>query len=149
MEAKMLALRLLAEGGEGPNTELLMVLWILLGLFGLAIIVGWASSLRKPKQVEVESEAAPSPAKKKAADDLATIEGIGPKVAKVLARVGISTFDDLAKANPADLQKVLDKAGLQMMNPEGWIEQAKLAANDDWDGFEKLQGELKGGRRKK
>jgi len=43
---------------------------------------------------------------------------------------------------------VLSAAGLQMMNPEGWIEQASLAANGDWAGVEKLQSELKGGRRK-
>jgi hypothetical protein len=33
------------------------------------------------------------------------------------------------------------------MNPEGWIEQASLAAKGDWDGLERLQGELKGGRK--
>ncbi len=46
------------------------------------------------------------------------------------------------------MKSVLNEAGLQMMNPEGWIEQAELAAHGDWDGLEKLQGELKGGRRK-
>jgi hypothetical protein len=35
-----------------------------------------------------------------------------------------------------------------MMSPEGWIEQADLAAQEDWEGLEKLQTELKGGRRK-
>jgi hypothetical protein len=35
-----------------------------------------------------------------------------------------------------------------MMNPEGWIEQAKLAAQGDWTSLEKLQGELKGGRKR-
>lgn len=148
----MLALRLLSEGGEGPNTELLWLLGILLGLFVLAIVVGWWAGLRKPKQVEAESEAVlPSleKAKKKAADDLVKIEGIGPKVVKILAQAGIVTFEDLANAKAVDVQKVLDQAGMQMMNPEGWIAQAKLAAKGDWDGFAKLQGQLKGGRRKK
>jgi hypothetical protein len=36
---------------------------------------------------------------------------------------------------------------MQMMNPEGWIDQAKLAAKGDWVGFEKLQSELRGGRK--
>ena len=145
----MFALRLLSEGGEGPNTELLWVLGILLGILVLAIIFGWVSSLRKPKQVEAEIEALPSPAKKKAADDLVKLEGIGPKVAKVLARAGIFTFEDLAHAKPADVQKVLDKAGMQMMDPTGWIDQAKLAAKGDWNAVEKLQAKLKGGRKKK
>jgi predicted flap endonuclease-1-like 5' DNA nuclease len=93
-------------------------------------------------------EAVVSSSQKKAADDLVKIEGIGPKVVKVLARAGIETFDDLAEAKRADVQKVLDQAGLQMMDPDGWIDQAKLAAKGDWAGFEKLQTKLKGGRKK-
>jgi hypothetical protein len=34
------------------------------------------------------------------------------------------------------------------MNPEGWIEQAHLAANGDWDGLARLQADLKGGRKR-
>lgn len=36
-----------------------------------------------------------------------------------------------------------------MMDPAGWIEQAKLAAKGDMKGLKKLQDELKGGRRVK
>ena len=82
-------------------------------------------------------------------DDLLKIEGIGPKVAKVLKDAGITTFDDLAHAKTDDVQVALNAAGLQMMNPEGWVAQAKLAAKGDWAGFEKLQSELKGGRKAK
>lgn len=145
----MLALRLLAEGGEGLNTELLWLLWSILGLFVLAIIAGWLSSLRMPKQVAASHEADSSSTNEKVHDDLSKIEGIGPKVVKVLARAGITTFEELATANVDDVQNVLNKAGLQMLNPEGWIDQAKLAVQGDWDGFEKLQKKLKGGRKKK
>ena len=146
----MLALKVLAEGAEGPNTELLWILYIGLAIFVLAILLGWWSASRKPEQVEVMVEAEESkPRRKKVADDLVKIEGIGPKTVKLLNRAGIETFEDLAQAKASDVQKLLDGAGLQMMNPEGWIDQAKLAAKDDWDGFEKLQRELKGGRRKK
>jgi hypothetical protein len=34
------------------------------------------------------------------------------------------------------------------MDPQGWIEQARLAAQGDWEGLKKLQDELKGGRRR-
>lgn len=146
----MLALKVLAEGAEGPNIELLWILYIGLAIFVLAILLGWWSASRKPEQVEVMVEAEVSkPKRKKVADDLVKIEGIGPKTVKLLNRAGIETFEDLAQAKAADVQKLLDEAGLQMMNPEGWIDQAKLAAKGDWDGFEKLQRELKGGRRKK
>ena len=81
-------------------------------------------------------------------DDLTKIEGIGPKVANVLKDAGITSFDSLANADSAEVKSVLNEAGLQMMKPEGWIEQADLANKGDWEGLEKLQGELKGGRRK-
>ncbi|MBE0670683.1 MAG: DUF4332 domain-containing protein [Anaerolineales bacterium] len=143
----MLALRLLFEGGEGPNTELLWIFYVLMSFFLLMVIVGWWASSRKQEQVEVQHE--PTKSMKKDADDLIKIEGIGPKVVKVLKEAGIRTFADLANSKADDVQKVLDAAGLQMMNPEGWIEQAKLAVEDDWQGFEKLQKELKGGRKAK
>lgn len=145
----MLALRLFAEGAEGSHTELLWLLLGVLGFFVLAIIVGWVAASRKPEPALVKAEAAPIPVKKKTADDLIKIEGIGPKVAKVLVHAGIVTFDDLANARKSDVQKILDEAGLQMMDPEGWIDQAKLAAKGEWTAFAKLQGRLKGGRKKK
>ena len=143
----MLMMRLLSEGGEGPNTSLLWLLFIGIVFFLLMIIVGWLSSSRKQDQPEVTIEAKKSAGKD--ADDLLKIEGIGPKVAKVLKDAGITTFDDLAHAKTDDVQAALNAAGLQMMNPEGWVAQAKLAAKGDWAGFEKLQSELKGGRKAK
>ncbi len=143
----MLALQLLSEGGEGTHTELLWILWILLGFFALAVIVGWVSELRKLKPAPAGVEAVLSPSGK-VSDDLVRIEGIGPKVSKILSRAGIATFSDLAQADAGDVQKILNKAGLQMMNPEGWIAQAKLAEKGDWAEFEKLQRKLKGGRKK-
>jgi large subunit ribosomal protein L21 len=102
--------------------------------------IGKAGEERKVAKVEKKAEV------KTEADDLAKIEGIGPKVVQVLNGAGISTFEALASAKAADVQKILDDAGLQMMDPKGWISQAKLAAKGDWDGFEKLQDKLKGGR---
>ncbi len=141
----MFALRFLSEGG-GPNTELLWVLWILLGIFALAVFAGWLASLRKVEQVEVEPVISHVDS---ALDDLLIIEGIGPKVVKVLAGVGIRTFDDLAHAKAGDVRKALDQAGMHMLEPEGWIDQAKLAAKGDWAAFDKLKGKLIGGRKKR
>ena len=75
------------------------------------------------------------------------LEGVGPKVAKILNEAGITTFADLAKADAAEVDKVLDENRLQMLDSAGWIEQAKLAAAGDMEGLAKLQDELKGGRR--
>ncbi|GAB1471859.1 hypothetical protein MASR2M66_27370 [Chloroflexota bacterium] len=146
----MQALLLLSEGGDGPNVELLWLLGILFAFFALAIIVGWVAAQRKLERARVKHEAVSIPIQKKSGeDDLTRIEGIGPKVVKVLGQAGVVTFDDLAKAGAADVQKVLDQAGLQMMSPEGWIDQAKLAAAGDWEALDKMQKILKGGRKKK
>ena len=146
----MLAMKLLEEAG--PNTELTWLLLLVLGFFFLMVIVGWWVSGRKGGQPEVvhapvvhHTEVHDGPV---APDDLVRLEGIGPKVAKILNEAGITTFAGLAAANAADLQKTLSAAGLQMMNAEGWIEQAALAARGDWEGLQKLQNELRGGRRK-
>jgi hypothetical protein len=143
----MLALRLLSEGGEGPNTTLQWMLYVGIAFFFLMIVVGWWVSSKKQDQAGAQDDSHGHHPKKEA-DDLVKIEGIGPKVAKVLSEAGITTFEGLAHSKIEDVQNALNAAGMQMMNPEGWIEQAKLAAQGDWKAFEKLQSELKGGRKK-
>lgn len=147
----MLAMKLLEEAG--PNIEMSWLLFVVLGFFFLMVIVGWWVSSREMKQPEVVHEANVHHSEvhdqeSVTPDDLVRLEGIGPRVARVLNEAGIKTFAGLAAANPADLQKILSAAGLQMMNAEGWIEQASLAAKGDWEGLQKIQSELKGGRRK-
>ena len=58
-------------------------------------------------------------------DDLTVISGIGPKISTVLNTAGITRYAQLAKANPAQLQEILEKAGIRLAKPESWIEQAK------------------------
>lgn len=81
------------------------------------------------------------------ADDLTIVEGIGPKVAALLKEAGITTFRQLADANVGHLEELLREAGLRMMNPATWPEQARLAALGDHEGLQRLQESLKGGRR--
>lgn len=138
----MYAINFLAE--EGPNTELSWLLFIALAFFLLMIVVGWLTSRRGGEQAEAAHEAHGGHA-----DDLTTLEGIGPRVAKILNGAGIHSFKDLAGANADEVTKSLDAAGLQMMDPAGWIEQAKLAAKGDMNALRTLQDELKGGRRAK
>jgi len=82
-------------------------------------------------------------------DDLKKIEGVGPKIEKLLNEAGISTFSDLSKAKMTLLKKVLENAGnrFRMHNPETWPVQAKLAVEGNWTKLEKLQKELKGGKK--
>lgn len=58
---------------------------------------------------EPQPEPQPEPA-----DDLAAIDGIGPKIAKVLREAGYATFDSVAASNEADLRRTLADAGLRL-----------------------------------
>ena len=82
-------------------------------------------------------------------DDLTVIEGIGPKIAELLAADGITTFAALA-ATPADRLKELLLAGgrrFAIADPATWSQQAALAASGDKAGLAALQASLKGGRK--
>lgn len=83
------------------------------------------------------------------AKGLQVIEGVGPKIASLMNEAGLVTFADVAKASQATLKKVLENAGsrFKLANPSTWSEQAKLASQGKWEALEKLQGELKGGKR--
>jgi predicted flap endonuclease-1-like 5' DNA nuclease len=154
----MFNVRFLQEGGTPGGISWLV--WVVLIVFLLMVFLGWwvASKgwLKKeeePKHEEhdhtepapVESKSAP--VKIPAADDLTELEGIGPKVAQVLAGIGISTFESLAQADYSVVKTALDSAGYKYMDPAGWIEQAALAAKGDVEGLKKLQDSLKGGRK--
>lgn len=95
--------------------------------------------------VEVASKAKKAKAKK---DDLKKIEGIGPKIAKLLMEDGIVTFSDLAAAPLSQLEGILKAAGprFTMHKPNSWPAQAHLAADGAWDDLKLLQDKLDGGR---
>ncbi|MEA3334374.1 MAG: hypothetical protein U9R25_00575 [Chloroflexota bacterium] len=83
-------------------------------------------------------------------EDLAVIEGIGPKIMALLNDGGIVTFEQLADSEITDLKALLNEAGspYQMANPDSWPRQARLAAKRDWAGLQALKEELVGGVRK-
>lgn len=85
-----------------------------------------------------------------AKDDIEKIEGIGPKIAIVLAKAGITSFTQLAETPVERLRALLKSAGPRFVthDPTTWPEQAKLAAAGDWEAFNKLTDELVAGKRK-
>ncbi|WP_299223272.1 50S ribosomal protein L21 [uncultured Psychroserpens sp.] len=100
-----------------------------------------------PKKAEHKASAPKTEAKKATgkADDLKKIEGIGPKIASTLVEAGIATFDDLAKAKPAQISEIIaDVRGNHVTDT--WPKQAKLAADGKWDELKKWQDELDGGK---
>jgi predicted flap endonuclease-1-like 5' DNA nuclease len=144
----------LLEGGSQGGTWLI---WVVLVVFFIMVLLGWWVSQKgwlkheaEPAPVDhahAEAEAVGHAPTQAAADDLTTLEGIGPKVAGVLAGIGITSFEALAKADFATVKAALDGAGYKYMDPSGWIEQAALAAKGDLEGLKKLQDNLKGGRK--
>jgi predicted flap endonuclease-1-like 5' DNA nuclease len=81
-------------------------------------------------------------------DDLTRIEGIGPEIARALHEAGITTFDALGTTSVDRLTAILAQhPRLRLADPASWPQQAILAAVGDWEELEKLQAELKGGRR--
>jgi predicted flap endonuclease-1-like 5' DNA nuclease len=80
-------------------------------------------------------------------DDLRRIEGIGPKSTQVLAQAGIVSFRQLAATDVGLLRQILREAGMRIVFPDTWPEQASLAAAGDWEGLSALQAQLDHGRR--
>ena len=62
--------------------------------------------------------------------DLKVINGIGPKMEKVLNAAGIMTYADLAAFNEAGLKNILlaENPRYAMYEPKEWIAEAKKLA---------------------
>jgi hypothetical protein len=129
---------------QGRENDLGWLLYLLLVVLLVIVILVWLARRKAAPRPEIIQEAQ---VPINAVDDLTRIEGIGPTVQKVLNEAGIQTFASLADADPSQVQNTLRNAGLQMMDPTGWIEQARLAAREDWAELKNLQKQLKGGRR--
>lgn len=102
------------------------------------------SSSQKSRMLE------PTAAKETVQDDLKRIEGIGPKISSVLKASGIATFAQLSQTSVERIREILETESpnlLRLADPTTWPEQAALAAQREWKALEKLQDELKGGRR--
>jgi predicted flap endonuclease-1-like 5' DNA nuclease len=102
-----------------------------------------SAPVAEPVPPAAEAQFAPSKP-----DDLKLIEGIGPKIAGILAAAGITTFAQLAATDGSRLKEIIAQAGLTALaDPASWPEQAALAAAGKLDELNALQDQLKGGRR--
>jgi predicted flap endonuclease-1-like 5' DNA nuclease len=81
-------------------------------------------------------------------DDLTVVEGIGPKIAELLAGIGVRTWAELAAADVGVLRTMLQDAGprFAMHDPSTWPQQARLLATGSWAEFAALTEQLDGGR---
>jgi predicted flap endonuclease-1-like 5' DNA nuclease len=78
------------------------------------------------------------------ADDLQSIEGIGPRIAQALKGAGILTFADLAVRNPDDVERIVRDAGVRIVaHTDTWVAQAKLAAEGKMEMLEQYKHQLR------
>ncbi len=112
-------------------------------------------ALVAPAAIVAKAEQPVTPVAKKtekvataAGDDLAKVEGIGPKIVGLLTGAGITTFAQLAETSVEKIQEILDAAGpnYSVHNSATWPRQAELAAAGKWDELQTLQDELTAGR---
>ncbi len=82
--------------------------------------------------------------------DLKIVEGIGPKIEKLLKGAGIKTLEELADASEERLREILLAAGeaYRIHDPATWAAQADLAAKGEWEKLKQYQDALDGGREK-
>jgi predicted flap endonuclease-1-like 5' DNA nuclease len=79
---------------------------------------------------ESEDAATDSPASQDTADNLAEIQGIGPKMAFRLREAGILTFEDMAASTSDEIRDMM--GGLpSFADVDSWIEQAKEKTETD------------------
>lgn len=78
------------------------------------------------------------------ADDLTLIKGVGPKLAALLASLGITRFDQIAAWSDADIVRIDARLGAFAGRPlrDNWIGQARLLASSDVSGYEAKFGKL-------
>ncbi len=81
-------------------------------------------------------------------DDLKLIEGVGPKIAGLLAEGGLDTWAKVAASTPEAIKEILTAAGPRYAthNPGTWPKQAELAAAGKFDELKTWQDELDGGK---
>ena len=109
--------------------------WVLLSLsLVVSVLIGWwlmeqeqererrrSALVRSARR---EPEIALSPAG--SSDDLTVIDGIGPTYARALNEIGIGSYADLARQNPAELSQRLDgRVSASRIRSQDWIGQAR------------------------
>ena len=80
---------------------------------------------------------APAPDAPAAADDLARIKGVGPKLVALLGELGVTSYAQIAAWTDADVERIDAQLGrfAGRITRDQWIEQAKMLSAGDEAGF--------------
>ncbi len=77
-------------------------------------------------------------------DDLTRIKGVGPKLSKLLLSLGITRFEQIARWEEADIDRIDAQLGTfeGRIRRDNWVEQAQFLAKGDRAGFEDRFGKV-------
>lgn len=77
-------------------------------------------------------------------DDLERLKGVGPKLAAMLAARGLTSFEQIAKLTPDEIERIDADLGpfSGRLERDRVVEQADYLARGDTDGFEQRFGKL-------
>ena len=91
----------------------------------------------KTAKAPAAAAAAAAPAAPAAApDDLTQISGIGPRLASILTRGGVTTYAQLEQMTPDELREIVALGGaLPPASLASWPAQASYAVRGDWSGL--------------
>ena len=79
-------------------------------------------------------------------DNFTVISGIGPKVEAILKAKKINTFSKLSSLSVENIIEILEEENpnlLRLVDPTNWREQAKLAAEEEWEALSSLKESLR------
>lgn len=90
-----------------------------------------------PKPAPAPEPVSVDPAGSAASDDLTRIKGVGPKLAKMLSEMGVTSFAQIADWDAAEIARVDAKLGRFQgrIERDNWTAQAKFLAAGDLDGY--------------
>ena len=74
-------------------------------------------------------------------NDLKIVEGIDPKIEKILGDIGITDWNLLETADINYLNSILSDAGYRL-NPSSWPYQASLARQEKWEELKEFQSKM-------
>lgn len=123
-------------------------LWLILLSIPVFFLFRWlfwwllCPSYERMSSVEIDAPRSTTQVPPRPEDDLTRIKGIGPKVSRMLKAAGIQSFEQLAQAENQRLKTILKEANASIVDPSSWGEQARLAAQGEWDQLDDLQGQI-------
>jgi predicted flap endonuclease-1-like 5' DNA nuclease len=102
-----------------------------------------AAAIVPPPPVDELITPPPAP-EGEAGDDLTRIKGLGPKLSRILADLGVTRFAQIAAWTEADIVAIDAKLGAFAGRPtrDAWVEQARLLAGGDTAAYEERFGKI-------